>query len=138
MRYLPLLAFTALPLAAQTRATTLIGPPALGGTCYVRHVLPAGTVGNIAGFLWSPPFAATLPIAVPGFTVDGVLRVDPAAFLVLGVTVTDGVRLPSMALAVPLAPALVGAQLDCQSFDIAPTYTIYLSTNEAVVTIAGS
>ncbi|MCA3007910.1 MAG: hypothetical protein INH34_06055, partial [Phycisphaerales bacterium] len=40
-------------LPAQTRSTVLVGPPALGATCYVRHVLPAGSVGHIAGFLWS-------------------------------------------------------------------------------------
>lgn len=120
------------------RRTVRTGATATGATFAVHHALPPGTLGNVAGFLWSPPFAGTLPLAVPGFAVDGVLRVDPAAFVVLGVTVTDGVRLPSMALAVPPAPALVGTQLDCQSFDIAPTYTIYLSTNEAVVTITSS
>ncbi len=85
-----------LPLAAQTRITVLVGPPALGATCYVRHVLPAGSVGHVAGFLWSAPFAGA--VQMPGLAVNGLLRVDPAAFIALGITVTDGVILPSLAL----------------------------------------
>jgi formylglycine-generating enzyme required for sulfatase activity len=135
MRHLPLLALTALPLAAQTRATTLIGPPALGGTCYVRHVLPAGTFGNIAGFLWSGPFAGALPVPLPGFTVSGLLRVDPTSFLLLGLTVTNGVDLPTMPLAVPATSALLGSQLDCQSFDLDATTTLRLATNDVTVTV---
>ncbi len=135
MRYLPLLALTALPLAAQTRATTLIGPPALGGTCYVRHVLPAGTFGNIAGFLWSGPFAGALPVPLPGFTVSGLLRVDPTAFQLLGITLTNGVDLPTMPLAVPVTAALIGSQLDCQSFDLDATSTIRLAGNDVTVTV---
>ncbi|MCA3010344.1 MAG: formylglycine-generating enzyme family protein [Phycisphaerales bacterium] len=135
MRHLPLLALTALPLAAQTRATTLIGPPALGGTCYVRHVLPAGTFGNIAGFLWSGPFAGALPVPLPGFTVSGLLRVDPTAFQLLGITLTNGVDLPTMPLAVPVTAALIGSQLDCQSFDLDATSTIRLAINDVTVTV---
>ena len=135
MRYLPLLAFTALPLAAQTRATTLIGPPALGGTCYVRHVLPAGTVGNIAGFLWSPPFAGAIGVPLPGFTVSGLLRIDPTAFQLFGLTLTNGIAPPTMPLAIPTTAALIGSQLDCQSFDLDTTSTIRLAINDVTVTV---
>jgi hypothetical protein len=93
-------------LPAQTRSTVLVGPPALGATCYVRHVLPAGSVGHIAGFLWSSPFAGAVP--VPGLAVNGLLRVDPTAFVVLGITLTDGANLPSFALSVPSLPSLLG------------------------------
>ncbi len=122
-----------LPLAAQTRSTVLVGPPALGATCYVRHVLPAGSVGHVAGFLWSGPFAGA--VAVPGLAVNGLLRVDPAAFVVLGVTVTDGANLPSFALSVPSSPSLLGSQLDGQSFDLDLAGVFQLAGNDVALTV---
>jgi formylglycine-generating enzyme required for sulfatase activity len=120
-------------LPAQTRSTVLVGPPALGATCYVRHVLPAGSVGHIAGFLWSSPFAGAVP--VPGLAVNGLLRVDPTAFVVLGITLTDGANLPSFALSVPSLPSLLGGQLDCQSFDLDPAGVFQLASNDVALTV---
>jgi formylglycine-generating enzyme required for sulfatase activity len=111
----------------------LVGPPALGATCYVRHVLPAGSVGHIAGFLWSSPFAGAVP--VPGLAVNGLLRVDPTAFVVLGITLTDGANLPSFALSVPSSPILLGGQLDCQSFDLDPAGVFQLASNDVALTV---
>ena len=128
-------ALFALPLAAQARTTVLSGPPALGATCYLRHQLPTGLAGHIAGFLWSAPFAGALAAPVPGFTVNGLLRVDPTAFQLLGVTVTNGATLPTMPLAVPPAAALLGSQLDCQSFDLDPAATIRLAGNDVTLTV---
>ncbi|MFN9945901.1 MAG: formylglycine-generating enzyme family protein [Planctomycetota bacterium] len=122
-----------LPLAAQTRSTVLVGPPALGATCYVRHVLPAGSVGHIAGFLWSGPFAGA--VTVPGLAVNGLLRVDPTAFVVLGITLTNGVAAPSFALAVPSSPSLLGGQLDCQSFDFDLAGVFQLAGNDVALTV---
>jgi formylglycine-generating enzyme required for sulfatase activity len=134
MHYLPLASLLlTLPLAAQTRSTVLVGPPALGATCYVRHVLPAGSVGHIAGFLWSSPFAGAVP--VPGLAVNGLLRVDPTAFVVLGITLTDGANLPSFALSVPSLPSLLGGQLDCQSFDLDPAGVFQLASNDVALTV---
>ena len=123
----------ALPLAAQTRSTVLVGPPALGATCYVQHVLPAGSVGHVAGFLWSGPFAGA--VAVPGLAVNGLLRVDPASFVALGLTVTDGVSLPSLALPVPASPSVLGSQLDCQSFDLDLAFVFQLAGNDVALTV---
>jgi len=123
----------ALPLAAQTRSTVLVGPPALGATCYVRHVLPAGSVGHIAGFVWSGPFAGA--VQVPGLAVNGLLRVDPAASVVLGLTSTNGVAAPSFALAVPSSPSLLGGQLDCQSFDLDLAGVFQLAGNDVALTV---
>ena len=134
MHYLPLASLLlTLPLAAQTRSTVLVGPPALGATCYVRHVLPAGSVGHIAGFWWSSPFAGAVP--VPGLAVNGLLRVDPTAFVVLGITLTDGANLPSFALSVPSSPILLGGQLDCQSFDLDPAGVFQLASNDVALTV---
>ena len=134
MHYLPIASLLlTLPLAAQTRSTVLVGPPALGATCYVRHVLPAGSVGHIAGFLWSGPFAGA--VAVPGLAVNGLLRVDPTAFVVLGITLTNGVAAPSFALAVPSSPSLLGGQLDCQSFDLDLAGVFQLAGNDVALTV---
>jgi len=121
------------PLAAQSRNTVLVGPPALGAICYVRHVLPTGSVGHVAGFLWSGPFAGA--VAVPGLAVNGVLLVDPAAFVALGLTLTNGVDLPSLALAVPYLPSVLGSQLDCQSFDLDLAGVFQLAGNDVTLTV---
>ena len=123
-----------LPLAAQTRSTVLVGPPALGAICVVRHVLPAGSVGHVAGFFWSAPFAGAVQVQVPGLAVNGLLRVDPGAFVLLGVTVTDGVTAPSFALAVPSSPSLLGGQLDGQSFDLDLAGVFQLAGNDVELT----
>jgi formylglycine-generating enzyme required for sulfatase activity len=124
-----------LPLVAQARTTILSGPPALGATCYVRHQLPNGLAGHVAGFLWSAPFTGTVAVPLPGFTVQGLLRVDPSAFQLLGLSVTNGVSLPTMPLAVPATTALLGSSLDCQSFDLDPTATLRLAGNDVTLTV---
>ncbi|MFN6192477.1 MAG: formylglycine-generating enzyme family protein [Planctomycetota bacterium] len=134
MHYLPIASLLlTLPLAAQTRSTVLVGTPALGATCYVRHVLPAGSVGHVAGFLWSGPFAGA--VTVPGLAVNGLLRVDPAAFAALGLTLTNGVDLPSFALAVPSSPSVLGSQLDGQSFDLDLAGVFQLAGNDVALTV---
>ena len=122
----------------QQRRTALTGRPALGATVNLRHMLPLGLPGHIAGFLFSPPFAGEVPVTVPGFSVDGLLRVDPTAFPVFGVQLTDGVSLPSLAVGVPNVPALVGSQLECQSFDLAPSWTFYLAVNDVTLTVVAN
>lgn len=122
----------------QQRRTVLNGRAALGATVNVRHMLPLGLPGHVAGFLFSPPFAGEVPVTVPGFSVDGLLRVDPMAFPVFGVQITDGVSLPSLAVDVPNVPALVGSQLECQSFDLAPSWTFYLAVNDVTLTVVAN
>ncbi|MFN9704412.1 MAG: hypothetical protein ACK595_06265, partial [Planctomycetota bacterium] len=121
------------PLAAQARSTVLIGPPALGAVCYVRHVLPTGSAGHIAGFLWSNPFPGAVPVT--GVTTIGLLRVDPASVIMLGVAITDGVNLPTLSVGPPTSAALSGSRRDCQSFDVDPTWTYHLAANDVAVTI---
>ncbi len=122
----------------QQRRTVLNGRPALGATVTLRHMLPLGLPGHIAGFLFSPPFAGEVPVTVPGFAVDGLLRVDPTAFPVFGVQLTDGVALPSLPVSVPNDPTLVGAQLECQSFDLSPAWTFYLAANDVTLSVVAN
>lgn len=54
---------------------------ALGQTATfgLRATYPIAAAGNPYAFLWCmPPFAGTQTLSVPGFTVQGLLRVSPA------------------------------------------------------------
>ncbi|MFN9441656.1 MAG: formylglycine-generating enzyme family protein [Planctomycetota bacterium] len=65
-----------------------------------------------------------MPVPLPGFVVNGLMRVDPTAFQLLGLTGTNGVDAPTMPLAVRATPALLGNQLDCPSFPIGRTAVV--------------
>jgi formylglycine-generating enzyme required for sulfatase activity len=127
------LSLLAVPLCAQARTTVLVGPPALGATCFVEHRMPVSATPLVGGFLWSAPFAGASPVA--GLPANGLLRVDPSGFAVLGVGVSTGAPPLKMALAVPSLPALLGAQLECQSFDLDATGTFQLASNDVLLTV---
>jgi formylglycine-generating enzyme required for sulfatase activity len=74
-------------------------------------------------------------VPVPGLAVNGLLRVDPAAFVALGLTLTNGVNPPSFALTVPSSPSLLGSQLDCQSFDLDLAVVFQLAGNDVTLTV---
>jgi formylglycine-generating enzyme required for sulfatase activity len=114
-------------LCAQ-RSTVLVGPPALGMTCRIEHRMPVSPVPLAGGFLWSAPFAGAVP--VPGLAVNGLLRVDPASFFLLGIGVSNGTPPLSLPLAVPNQTALLGAQMDCQSLDLDATSIFQLAGND--------
>ena len=127
------LSLLGMPLCAQARTTVLVGPPALGATCFVEHRMPVSATPLVGGFLWSAPFAGASPVA--GLPANGLLRVDPSGFAVLGVGVSTGAPPLKMALAVPSLPALLGAQLECQSFDLDATGTFQLASNDVLLTV---
>jgi formylglycine-generating enzyme required for sulfatase activity len=127
------LSLLAVPLCAQARTTVLVGPPTLGATCFVEHRMPVSATPLVGGFLWSAPFAGASPVA--GLPANGLLRVDPSGFAVLGVGVSTGAPPLKMALAVPSLPALLGAQLECQSFDLDATGTFQLASNDVLLTV---
>lgn len=122
----------AAPLCAQ-RTTVLVGPSALGMTCSVEHRMPVSQVPLVGGFLWSGPYPGG--VTVPGLAVSGLLRVDPASFTLLGVGVSTGSPPPSMPVAVPNQVALLGVQLECQSFDLDATNTFQLASNDVLLSI---
>jgi hypothetical protein len=122
----------------QQRRTFLAGAPRLGAQVVLRHVMPPGLPGHIAGFLYSMPFAGAFPIAIPGFTVDGLVRIDPMNPPILGLQVTDSVTRPSMTLDIPANPAIVGLQVECQSLDLSPSWTLYLAGNDVLITVAAN
>lgn len=130
-----ILAFAATAVAQSNRTTTQTGFAFTGATFNAVHNYPAATIGNISAFLWSGPFAGTIPLSVPGFTFLGDLRVDPATFQLLGVGITDGTGSASMPVTVPNSPAVLGAALECQSLDIDTTQTFYMSANDIAINV---
>ncbi|HEX6811978.1 MAG TPA: SUMF1/EgtB/PvdO family nonheme iron enzyme [Planctomycetota bacterium] len=131
------------PLVAQGptgRTMSLAAPVVLGHTASLAMSHPAAAAGNVYAFLWSaPPFAGVTQIAVPGFTVQGLARVDLAGSVMafLGVLGTSG----SVAhgLAVPNDPNLIGYAWDLQGVDLEfATATLSFADNELTLRVAGN
>ncbi|MCA3010326.1 MAG: SUMF1/EgtB/PvdO family nonheme iron enzyme [Phycisphaerales bacterium] len=121
------------PLAAQLRTTHLFGQPALGSSCFVEHRIQGNPAGHIVGFLWSGPY--TNVVALPGTGINGLLRVDPLSFVMLGLQISNGVQPPIMDLNVPGSASVLGGNVICQSFDIGPSFEIELSGNKVSLTV---
>jgi formylglycine-generating enzyme required for sulfatase activity len=131
------------PLPAQGptgRSMSLAAPVVLGHTASFAMSHPAAAAGNVYGFLWSaPPFAGTTQVVVPGFTVQGLARIDPLGFVTpfLGVFGTSG----SVAhnLAVPNVASLIGHGWDLQGLDLeVATATLSFADNELTLQVADS
>ncbi len=134
------LAALAAPVVAQAteRTMQLLAPAVLGQTASFGVSYPASAAGNLYTVLWCmPPFAGTMPLTVPGFTVQGALRVDPTT----SVGAFTGVFGPSgsaaHALAIPNQPAFVGLSWDMQSIDLAVVGGVLsLADNDLSVVLA--
>lgn len=117
----------------------LLAPAVLGQTASFGVSHPASAAGNLYAFLWCmPPFAGTMPLSVPGFTVQGTLRVDPAN----SVSAFTGVFGPggsvAHTLSIPSDPSFVGMPWDLQSIDLAMgAGVLSLSDNELEIVLAG-
>ncbi|MBL8735346.1 MAG: formylglycine-generating enzyme family protein [Planctomycetes bacterium] len=77
-----------------------------------------------------------MPISIPG-VAEGVLRLDPLAYGVLGVGVLDasGVS-PALQFLVPNNPLLVGASFDVQGADLDGAGLITLTDNDLEIEVA--
>lgn len=136
------LAAVATQLLAQGtgRSMQLLAPAVLGQTASFGISHPASAAGNLYAFLWCmPPFAGTMPLSLPGFTVQGPLRVDPAN----SVSSFTGVFGPSgsvtHALAIPNHPSFVGVAWDLQSIDLAVgSGVLSLADNELAIVLSGA
>jgi formylglycine-generating enzyme required for sulfatase activity len=140
---IPLVAALTPLLVAQGptgRSMSLAAPVVLGHTASFSMSHPAAAAGNVYAFLWSaPPFAGATQVVVPGFTVQGLARIDPFGFetAFLGVLGTSGSVAHS--LAVPNVPSLVGYAWDLQSLDLeVATATLRFADNELTLQVAGS
>jgi formylglycine-generating enzyme required for sulfatase activity len=138
-----LVAALAAPLAAQVstgRTMSLAAPVVLGHTASFAMSHPVAAAGNVYAFLWSaPPFAGTTQLVVPGFTVQGLARIDPAGFATafVGVLGTAGSVVHS--LPVPSMPSLVGYAWDLQGVDLEfATATLRFTDNELSLQVAAT
>lgn len=136
-----ILVAVATPLSAQGTGRTmqLLAPAVLGQTASFGVSHPASAAGNLYSFLWCmPPFAGTMPLSVPGFAVQGSLRVDPAN----SVNAFTGVFGPSGSVAhtvaIPNHPSFVGVAWDLQTIDLAVGAGVMsLADNELAIVLSG-
>lgn len=135
----PFVAFTASIHAQVTgRTMSLQAPAVIGQTATFALIHPVSAAGNIYAFLWSaPPFPGVTPVVVTGFTVLGVVRVDPSNF----VSAFNGVLGPSgsvaHSVAVPNSLSLIGYAWDLQSIDLnVVSNTLSLADNELTLRVS--
>lgn len=120
------------------RVLRVIALPVVGSTATFELDHPPAALGNLYAFLWCmPQYPGTYPLAVPGFTLHGALRVDPAHT----VTVVSGVLgvggSVQHSLVVPNDPGLAGMAWDLQTVDLAlSTSDVFLSDNDVELSIS--
>ncbi|MFO1030689.1 MAG: formylglycine-generating enzyme family protein [Planctomycetota bacterium] len=127
-----------LTAAAQSgRSMMLLGPMVIGQTASIVMEHPPTIAGNqFAMAMCSPTYPGALPVSIPG-AVEGVLRLDPLGYSVLGIGVLDASgRSPALVVAVPNDPLLVGASFDVQGADIDGSGFLALTDNDVEVTVA--
>lgn len=108
-------------LQAQTtgRAMQLLAPPVLGQTATFGMTYPGAASGNPYAFLWCmPPFAGTQTLSVPGFTVQGLLRVSPVNSVSAYSGVLGSGGSVAHSLVIPSHPSFLGMAWDLQSVDL--------------------
>jgi formylglycine-generating enzyme required for sulfatase activity len=130
---------TPLLLAQSTgRTMQFLAPAVLGQTASFGVSYPGSAAGNLYLFLWCmPPFAGTMPLTVPGFTVQGCLRVDPANSVSAFAGVFGAGGSVAHALAIPNHPSFVGVSWDLQSIDLAVgAGVLSLADNDLAVVLA--
>lgn len=138
---LPLLPACALLLTAavtaQTNRTMQLNSPAyLNSTVQFQVNHPPAIAGNIYAVLWSPPFAGTVPVSVPGFTVAGDARVNPLNFVTPFIGVFGGSGTAVHSIGVPNSQAFLGYQFDLQSLDLDATNSVLsFADNDLELTI---
>ena len=117
----------------------LLAPMLLGQTASFSMTYPVVAAGNVYVFLWSsPPFGGVVPITVPGFTVNGLARVDLSNCIWAYSGVLDSSGTVIHSLAVPNNPTLVGVTGDLQSIDLAiASNTFSFADNDLLLFVAG-
>lgn len=127
------------PALAQSTGRTLSvsAPPVVGYTAVFQLNHPVGAAGNFYAFLWCmPQFAGTFPLSVPGMTLHGTLRVDPATTVAAFTGMLGGSGSVQHTLAVPNDPSFTGVSWDLQTADLAAaSLAIYFSDNELALSI---
>lgn len=115
----------------------LVAPVVLGRTASMVMEHPPSLAGHpFAMAMCSPSYPGALPVSIPG-QVEGVLRLDPLAYGVLGIGVLDasGVS-PALMFFVPNDPLLVGASFDVQGADVDGLGLITLTDNDLEIDVS--
>lgn len=136
------IAAMAASLQAQTTGRTmqLLAPTVLGQTATFGMTYPSAGSGNPYAFLWCmPPFAGTQPLSVPGFTVQGLLRVSPANSVSAYSGVLGASGSVAHALVIPNHPSFLGMAWDLQSVDLTLSSSIVaLADNDLSLAVVDS
>lgn len=124
-------------LAQTGRTMKLMAPVVLGHTASMVLEHPPALAGRpFAMAMCSPSHPGALPLSIPG-VVEGVLRLDPLGYGVLGIGVLDASgRSPALTFPVPNDPLLVGAAFDVQGADVDDAGLITLSDNDLEIEVA--
>lgn len=132
--------FCAAAALGQTGRAMFQRTPAIPGqTAQCELTFPASAAGNIYAFLASvPPYAPATPISVPGFTVQGLARVNPLS----NSSLFSGLLGPSGSImhgiAVPNSPVWLGFAFDLQSIDLSlATSTLAFADNDLTIAVQG-
>lgn len=123
---------------AQTGRSMILGSPAVPGqTARFEMTHPTSAAGNGYSFLASlPPYAPATAIAVPGWTVQGLARVNPQSFLTLFTGVLGPTGSVAHALPVPNDPSLLGLAFDLQGIDWSlANSTLAFADDDLLVTV---
>lgn len=143
-RHLPklVLAVVAAGLPAQNTGRTLqvLAPVVLGQTAAFGLDHPGSAIGNPYAILWCmPPATGTQALSVPGFAVQGLLRLDPALAQVWVGGVLPAMGTAVHSLAVPSHASFLGVAWSLQSVDLSlGTATIYLGDQALTVAVAAA
>ncbi len=129
-----------LPCQATGRTMQVLAPAVLGQTATFGLTHPMQAAGNPYTVLWCmPPFAGTQPCVVPGFTVQGLLRVEPANSWSAFAGVFGASGSVSHSLTIPSDPSFLGMAWDLQSIDLEfASLTLALGDNDLSVAIVAS
>lgn len=104
--------------AAAQRPMSLSSAPVYGASTDIITGYPLSATGSIYVLLWSQPFPGAFAPSIPGFTVNGLARVDLGNFTDTSLGVYGGSGSESINISIPLDPSFVGLALDVQTVDL--------------------
>ena len=108
---------TALSAQATGRTIATVAPANLGATAQFAASYPISAAGNLGWYVMAGHQAGTVPLPIPGFTVYGSCRVNPAVLFQTFLFLLDGSGTNTLALAVPISNAFLGFPFDLQTLD---------------------
>ena len=106
-------------LSAQNgRALSLGTAPGLGVTTTCVLTYPASAIGRFGYFLLTMPQSTALPLALPGFTSRGHVRVDLAQPLWTSIWLASANASQSFSVPIPVDAVFMGFAYDAQTVDV--------------------